>query len=70
MTELTCERCGTAFTTDRDGVMPGQDTTRCPSCGKKHPLSDGGGGDGADATRITSDGPVTVTITIEIDAGE
>ncbi|WP_136690049.1 hypothetical protein [Halorhabdus amylolytica] len=38
MTEVECERCGTVFDTARDGVAPGQDTTRCPSCGKQHPV--------------------------------
>lgn len=42
MTDVTCERCGTDYDTERAGATPGQDTTRCPSCGKKQPVVDGG----------------------------
>jgi DNA-directed RNA polymerase subunit RPC12/RpoP len=33
MTRVECRRCGEPFDVDRDGVAPGQDTTRCPQCG-------------------------------------
>lgn len=63
MPELTCERCGTDFATDRDGVVRGQDTTRCPSCGKQHPLQDGGGGPADDAV---SGADTAATATLDV----
>jgi uncharacterized Zn finger protein len=61
--KLDCDRCGTTFDTDREGVTPGQDTTRCPSCGASHdePASDGG-----ETLTVDSEG-VRVRITIEIE---
>jgi predicted nucleic acid-binding Zn-ribbon protein len=63
MTGIECERCGEVFDTDRDGVTPGQDTSRCPKCGKSHdePATDGG-----ETLQVDSEG-VTVRITIDIE---
>ena len=63
MTDRECRRCGESFDTDREGVTPGQDTARCPSCGAKHdePATDGG-----ETLQVDSDG-VTVRITIEVE---
>jgi NAD-dependent SIR2 family protein deacetylase len=63
VTELDCSRCGTTFDTDREGVTPGQDTTRCPSCGASNnePATDGG-----ETIAVDSAG-VTVRITIDVE---
>ena len=65
MTERECRRCGERFDTERDGVTPGQDTSRCPKCGAKHddrePATDGG-----ETLQVDRDG-VTVRITIEVE---
>lgn len=45
MTNINCDRCGTTFDTDRDGVVPGQDTTRCPSCGGENDVPEPDGGE-------------------------
>jgi len=68
MTRVECRRCGESFNTDREGVTPGQDTTRCPECGASHdvPESDGDGADADETLQVAADG-VTVRITIEIE---
>ena len=65
MTEIECERCGTVFDTARNGIAPGQDTTRCPSCGKQHPVHNGGKESTDDATSDAEPGA-----TASLDVGE
>jgi predicted Zn finger-like uncharacterized protein len=72
MTTIACERCGTSFDTDRDGVTPAQDTMRCPSCGASAALPDGDGdGDGAgDASAEAGDDAAGETVaTVDTDGG-
>jgi len=60
---IECRRCGERFDPDRDGVTPGQDTSRCPSCGASNdePATDGG-----ESITVDSAG-VTVRITIDVE---
>ena len=32
---VECSNCGESFDPDRNGVVAGQDTSRCPSCGEQ-----------------------------------
>ena len=63
MTDVECDRCGTTFDTEREAVTAGQDTARCPSCGKSYdePATDGG-----ETVQVDSEG-VTVRITIDVE---
>lgn len=49
----TCSNCGESFDADRDGVVAGQDTSRCPSCGQQAEV---GGSSDAVAVSLDEDG--------------
>jgi uncharacterized Zn finger protein len=53
--EIDCDRCGESFDTDRDGVAAGQDTSRCPACGKSYEVDDSDGSKAA-AVSLGNDG--------------
>lgn len=36
---VVCQRCSEPFDPDRDPSRPGQDTSRCPSCGAQHDVT-------------------------------
>jgi predicted nucleic acid-binding Zn-ribbon protein len=76
MTVVNCARCGTTYDTDREGVTPGQDTSRCPQCGATNevPATDGGAASGSggatnEAVRVdvpTADGEVAIRVDLDV----
>jgi predicted Zn finger-like uncharacterized protein len=67
--ELTCERCGTAFDTERDGAGAHADTGRCPSCGARHQEADArtdGGGDEEATETVTVEAVDGLTVEVEV----
>jgi predicted Zn finger-like uncharacterized protein len=71
MTVTECPRCGAAFDVDRDGAVPGQDTTRCPECGESTtvPESDGGtasGGESSASATVTASNTDDRTLRLDV----
>lgn len=76
MTVVNCARCGTTYDTDREGVTPGQDTSRCPQCGATNevPATDGGAASAAgdatsEAVRVdvpTGGGEVALRVELDV----
>ncbi len=63
---LTCNRCGTEFSTDREPPIPGGDTSRCPSCGTQHTTTSGAGASGQ---AVAADGGLGVPLEIHAEDG-
>lgn len=60
---LTCTRCGTEYSTDRELPLPGSSPERCPSCGTKNQPAKADGGTQTAGHAGTSQQPAPATTT-------